>query len=451
MVGGKRPLPAVADAASVGASSPLPAVKRPAGTAAATSAAPASAASSSPKLKAPPKTSTHPGWPPGPLYSESAARAAVGPPPAAAPESLRILAWNVASLRSALDSSKHGGRSPIADLVSAESPDVLIVQETKINVSLEGELWRTLEAQLEGAGVPRGTYRPCWSSSGEPAAKGHAGVVALVKTTGAGEGHTAVAGLPDDVRAACGDAFGAGAATTKGEPGPADYLHAEGRVVTVRLRGASVVGVYSPNSGMKLARLGVRSAPRGWDTALRRHVEGLVASRPGRPVVLVGDLNVAPAAIDLARPTAANAKAAGFTPQERASFARLASSSAAATAGAGAEAEPGGSDDAPGAHPPPLVDAFRALHPATVAYSYWSQRAGQFGPNQGWRLDHTLVDRRCFAPADDAGAREAVSGVRVHEAFILRSRLSDADPRPSDHAPVGVTLVGPPGSLVREG
>ncbi len=53
--------------------------------------------------------------------------------------------------------------------------------------------------------------------------------------------------------------------------------------------------------------------------------------------------------------------------------------------------------------PPPLpllqvlaagfVDAWRAAHPDTAQYTYWSYRFDARANNKGWRIDYTLVSK----------------------------------------------------------
>lgn len=69
--------------------------------------------------------------------------------------------------------------------------------------------------------------------------------------------------------------------------------------------------------------------------------------------------------------------AAGFTPEERASFA------ANLIEGVG------------------LVDCFRAQHPDAVAYTYFSYRFNARASNRGWRLDHFLVSKELHPKVHD--------------------------------------------------
>merc|ERR1719442_254188 len=116
----------------------------------------------------------------------------------------------------------------------------------------------------------------------------------------------------------------------------------------------------------------------------------------GKPVIWLGDLNVAFDEKDTWNEGAKHLpKSAGTTPEERASFDRQ--------LGAG------------------FFDAFRHLHPEGRGhYSYWSQRAGNRGPNKGLRLDYFVCSRELF---DDGNK------VRVRDSYML------PDMEGSDHCP----------------
>ncbi|MBM4244581.1 MAG: exodeoxyribonuclease III [Deltaproteobacteria bacterium] len=116
--------------------------------------------------------------------------------------------------------------------------------------------------------------------------------------------------------------------------------------------------------------------------------------RYGLPVILMGDLNVAPSPIDLARPRG-NETTSGFLPEERALLARCTART--------------------------WVDTYRALHPDGIQYSWWSNRTGVRERNVGWRIDHVLVTAELAA--------------RVRRAFVWDHV------RGSDHCPVGIDLA----------
>jgi len=116
----------------------------------------------------------------------------------------------------------------------------------------------------------------------------------------------------------------------------------------------------------------------------------------GAQLALAGDMNVAPADLDVYDP-AAFATETHVTPPERAALAAV--------------AEAGG-----------LRDAFRALHPDEQQFTWWDYRAGHFHKGLGLRIDHALVS--------DAIAE------RLTRAGIERPYRKGR--RPSDHAPLVV-------------
>ena len=157
----------------------------------------------------------------------------------------------------------------------------------------------------------------------------------------------------------------------------------EGRTLTLEFDGFYLVTAYVPNSGQDLKRLGYRIDE--WERDMRAHLKELDAKKP---VVYVGDLNVAHRDEDIWNVTASHIKkSAGTTPQEREAFGVMLEENK-------------------------LVDAFRFFHEgATGWFSYWSVRAGNRPFNKGLRLDYTLASRRLFDGGSD--------GVEVVDAFIL--------------------------------
>lgn len=162
----------------------------------------------------------------------------------------------------------------------------------------------------------------------------------------------------------------------------------EGRVLTVEYPLFYVVNVYVPNSGEALVRLEYRHQ---WDQAFLRYLKSLQAMKP---VVLLGDLNVAHRPIDIKNDKANYNKTSGYTQVEIDGLDRLIDAG--------------------------FIDTFRLLHPNEVKYSWWSFRANARANNIGWRIDYVLVSAS-LAPT-------------VKEAFILN------EVQGSDHCPVGVVL-----------
>jgi exodeoxyribonuclease-3 len=158
-------------------------------------------------------------------------------------------------------------------------------------------------------------------------------------------------------------------------------------VITAEFERFFLVNVYVPNSKRELTRLPYRQQ---WDRDFLAHLKKLEQTKP---VVWCGDLNVAHAEIDLARPKA-NMKTHGFTPEERAGF------DAFVAAG--------------------FVDTFRELEKAGGHYTWWSQMGSARSRNIGWRIDYFLL-----SPA-----------LRP----VLRRAFIEAATMGSDHCPVGIEL-----------
>lgn len=167
-----------------------------------------------------------------------------------------------------------------------------------------------------------------------------------------------------------------------------DVHDQEGRVIVAEFEAFFLLNVYVPNSGEGLARLDYRQV---WDREFLAYMQTLQAEKP---LIACGDFNVAHQAIDIARPKANYNKSAGYTQAEIDGFSRFIDAG--------------------------LVDTFRASHPDTVAYSWWSYRANARAKNIGWRIDYVLVS-------------DVLAG-RVRDAFILPEILG------SDHCPVGIDM-----------
>ncbi len=134
-----------------------------------------------------------------------------------------------------------------------------------------------------------------------------------------------------------------------------------------------------------------------------RFYDGLIArigaGDPSAPLVVLGDLNVAPDPEDIYDPVGL-ATTPSFHPLERERFRRLLDWG--------------------------LVDVVKPHVPAG-AFSFWDYRGGDFHKNKGMRIDHVLATK--------------VVAARVEGAAILREWRKKKDGlAPSDHAPVLVRL-----------
>ncbi|MBI5362040.1 MAG: exodeoxyribonuclease III [Planctomycetes bacterium] len=163
----------------------------------------------------------------------------------------------------------------------------------------------------------------------------------------------------------------------------------EGRVLRADLDELSVVSLYVPSGSSSPERLAIKLE---YMERFLGHARVLLAEK--RPIALCGDMNVAPTALDLARPKQ-NEKNSGFLPEERAWFTAM---------------ERMG-----------WVDVVRARNPGVAGlYSWWSNRGRAREKDVGWRLDHVLCSPELAS--------------RVKRAWIEKKAGL------SDHAPVWVEL-----------
>lgn len=270
---------------------------------------------------------------------------------------MRIATWNVNSLRARLDK--------VWWWLERARPDVLLMQETKL-----------ADADAPTAEFAARGYALAHHGEGRwngVAVASRVGLADVITSFGEPLRRAATAEVADD------------------EP------LAEARMIGAVCGGVRVVSVYAPNgrsvgSTFYLAKL-------AWFERLARWLRE--TRDPADPLVLGGDLNVAPADEDVWDASACHG-GTHVSPPEREAFARL--------------CEWG------------LSDAYRRLHPEPRRYSWWDYRAGDFHKNFGMRIDHLLVTaplapRVVFAEID----REARKG----------------KPTPSDHAPVLIDLDAP--------
>ena len=124
--------------------------------------------------------------------------------------------------------------------------------------------------------------------------------------------------------------------------------------------GVRVVCVYAPNGRVVDSPFYI--AKLAWFDRLSRWLTETIDADV--PVVLGGDLNVAPADIDVWDPRACHGGTHVSEP-EREAFDRLCRMG--------------------------LVDAYRLQHPEPGRYTWWDYRAGNFYKNFGMRIDHLLV------------------------------------------------------------
>ena len=179
-------------------------------------------------------------------------------------------------------------------------------------------------------------------------------------------------------------------------PGLADD---QARVIAASVGDLRLIGAYFPNGQAPDSDKFVYKM--AWLQALHDWVRDELVRHP--KLVLLGDFNIAPEDRDVHDPVAW-AGQIHCTPQERAQFQALLALG--------------------------LADAFRLFEQPPKSWSWWDYRNLAFRKNQGLRIDHILV-----SPA----LRPAVTACHIDKA----PRRNE---RPSDHAPVVVTLGDAAGS-----
>ena len=254
---------------------------------------------------------------------------------------MRIVTWNVNSLRARLPR--------VLQLLAEHRPDVACLQETKCAPD-------TFPAgELAEAG-----YAAVHHSAGQ-----WAGVALLAR---------AELGLSEPLLEL-----------------PGDPVAGEARWCEATVDGIRCASVYVPNG----RTLDSPEFPR--KLAFLDAVAERVADLRDAPLLLAGDMNIAPADLDVYDPDAF-AGGTHVTSQERGRLAQILALG--------------------------LVDAYRELHPDEVQYTWWDYRAGNFHRGLGLRIDLALVS-------------SGLAG-RLHECGIDRDYRKGT--KPSDHAPLLVDL-----------
>jgi len=177
---------------------------------------------------------------------------------------MKLITWNVNGIRACIGKG-------FLDFCKAENPDMICIQETKMQ---EGQA----EIILEG-------YEQYWNSAER---KGYSGTAVFTKRK------------PDSVNYDI---------DTEGHD-------LEGRTITLEYNDFFLVNVYTPNAQEKLARLEYRMS---WEDAFRDYIRKLDEKKP---VIICGDMNVAHQEIDLKNPKT-NRGNAGFSDEERGKFNRI--------------------------------------------------------------------------------------------------------------------------------
>jgi exodeoxyribonuclease-3 len=277
---------------------------------------------------------------------------------------VRVATWNVNSLKARQEA--------VDRWLERAAPDVLLLQETKlIDADAPVMTFAMAGYQLVHHGEGR------WNGVAIAAREGLA-IDAVVTNFGDGPVRDSGPG-------------GAGA-----EPMSEDDFDPfdEARMVAATVEGVRMASLYAPNG--RVVGSPFYQGKLAWFERLARWVRETAG--PDAPLILGGDLNVAPTDADVWDAAAVHGGTHVSEP-ERAAFRALLDAG--------------------------LVDAYRARHSETGRFSWWDYRAGMFHKNLGMRIDHILVSAP-LAP-------------RIVDAEIDRDARK-GPPVPSDHAPLLIDL-----------
>ncbi|PIR77924.1 MAG: exodeoxyribonuclease III [Candidatus Magasanikbacteria bacterium CG10_big_fil_rev_8_21_14_0_10_36_16] len=255
-----------------------------------------------------------------------------------------IISWNINGIRAVV---KKG----FTDFLAEKKPDILGLQEVKIGNS-----------HREQENFDFKNYLENWNSAKRP---GYSGTMTLIKDKS------------DAQKKFIKHSTGLGV----------EKFDEEGRTQTLEFADFYFVNCYFPNTRDDLSRLDFK---QNFNEAFLKYIKKLDKKKP---VIAVGDYNVAHEPIDIARPEPNEGKA-GYTDEERAWMTKFTKAG--------------------------FVDTFRKLNPDKVQYSWWSFRAGARARNVGWRIDYVLVSERFVS--------------KIKKAFIWDEITG------SDHCPIGIEI-----------
>ena len=174
---------------------------------------------------------------------------------------------------------------------------------------------------------------------------------------------------------------------------PGNASDRQARYIEAAIRGIIVTSLYLPNGNPQ-------PGPKfdyklDWFRRLKTH--GAKFIQQDVPVVLSGDYNVAPTALDI-YPTKSWDKDALIQPKSRAAFRALMAQG--------------------------WTDAIRTLHPENPMFTFWDYKRNRWPRDAGLRLDHLLVSPALAPRLEAAGVDRKVRG----------------EEGASDHAPAWIVL-----------
>ncbi len=278
---------------------------------------------------------------------------------------MKIISFNCNGIRSVLTKEKDGTKhkdvidnNVISTLLDEQKPDILCLQEIRCSDTLD--ISKLLNLDSKGYSI---INQNC-----SVVKAGYSGTLVLSKIPAL----TVVKNFPHL---------------------PQNHeLNGEGRIITVEFHKFILINVYVPNSKPDLSRLKFRIEQ--WEYEVRNHISKMQLQFD-KPVVMCGDLNVAPQEIDLHNPKGSKGKH-GFTDEERNAFQKLL-------------------DECK------MIDAYRFLYPTKQnEYTWWSNFAKSREKNKGWRIDIHVVSK---------SISKKIEEVKIHNEYYG-----------SDHAPISLKL-----------
>ena len=324
-----------------------------------------------------------------------------------------IVSWNIDSLRSRIIDSKTAkckiertilSSSPMGKLISLTHPDIICLQETKLQKSNEKCF------NVEG-------YHTYWNSS--TARKGYSGVAIWSK-----EKPVKVSDLLEGI-----------------DP----LLQKEGRILTAYYPGYAIVNTYTPNTlraGTK-PRTGwekVKNGPKRkaeyekyigmrqkWDAAILTHLQKLRTEVDN--VIWCGDMNVVRSMQDIHNGEKTKIKLqeekdnknrpSRIRDLER----RIKNAQIAMDKGGGAGLRLEEREGLRRILSRGFSDVYRTLYPEGYGFTYWDRTKIHFrGADNGWRIDYFIVSHNLLP---------CIENVKVFkDVGVVKTKV------PSDHAPL---------------
>ncbi len=263
---------------------------------------------------------------------------------------MKIYSWNVNGIRAV-----HN-KGLFLPFISDHQPDILCLQETK--------------ALADQSEVDLPDYIEYWNSAEK---RGYSGTAIFTKI----KPLSVINDFPESITKKYGDMGDSYGDPTK-----------EGRIIAAEFPNFYVVSVYTPNSKGDLGRLKLRH--EAWDKAFLDYMKQLEQKKP---VIFMGDLNVAHTEDDLANPKP-NVGKHGFTKEEREGFQNLIDTG--------------------------FVDTFRQFTKGNGHYTWWTHWANARARNVGWRIDYVMVSK---------SIKDNIKSAQIHPNVMG-----------SDHCPVSIEL-----------